>query len=96
MTVADAYQHLGLGSLLLRSLADRARAYGITTFVGYVRWANEEALAGLSEAGAAVTTDEPGIARVEIELPDTEEAAGTSVIHAVLRYIARATRTVTA
>lgn len=91
-TVADAYQHRGLGTLILRMLAARARSHGITTFVSYVRWANEEALSGLREAGAVVTTDEPGIARVEIEIPGGEPATGVSTIHALLRSVARAGR----
>jgi len=36
LAIADAWQHRGLGSLLLDALAARARAVGITAFTGLV------------------------------------------------------------
>lgn len=90
VTVADAYQHRGLGTLLLLLLVDRARRQGITSMVSYMRWENEIALNALREAGALVEPDEPGIARVEMEFPPTEPAEHLPLIRAVLRAFARA------
>lgn len=92
VTVLDAYQHRGLGTLLLQLLADQAQRNGITTFVSYVLWDNQEVLNGLSEAGALVEPDEPGVARVEIDIPDPEEPTRTSAIRSTLGHFAGATR----
>jgi GNAT superfamily N-acetyltransferase len=74
VTVADAYQRRGIGSLLLRLLADLAAERGIRTFVYYVLWDNVEAMMGLADVGARVEPDEPGVARIEIDLPAAPEA----------------------
>jgi GNAT superfamily N-acetyltransferase len=89
ITVVDVFQHLGIGTLLLLLLADRASSRGITTFISYVRWENEEALAGLRQAGALIEPHEPGIALVEIEIPAPEQDAGDSLVRTVLRHFAR-------
>lgn len=91
VTVVDAYQNRGLGSLLLLLLAEEARRKGITTFVSYVLWDNENVLAGLRAAGARVEPEEPGVARVEIDIPPPEEPTLVEVIRAALREFARAT-----
>ena len=78
ITVVDVFHHRGIGRLLLLLLAERAGSRGITTFISYVRWDNDEALAGLREAGALVEPYEPGIALVEMEIPAPERAAGDS------------------
>jgi GNAT superfamily N-acetyltransferase len=92
VTVLDAYQHRGLGTLLLQLLADEAQRNGITTFVSYVLWDNQEVLDALSEAGALVEPEEPGIARVEIDVPDPEKPTRMSEIRTALRHFAGATR----
>jgi GNAT superfamily N-acetyltransferase len=92
VTVLDAYQRRGLGTLLLRLLADQAQCNGVTTFVSYVLWDNQKVLDGLRGAGALIEPDEPGIARVEIAIPDPEEPTRTSRIRTTLRNFAQATR----
>ena len=95
VTVLDAYQRRGLGTLLLQLLADQAQRNGITTLVSYVLWDNLEVLDSLSDAGALVQPDEPGIARVEIDLPDLEEPTQMSgIIRTTLRHFAGASRVV--
>jgi GNAT superfamily N-acetyltransferase len=49
--VADAYQHHGLGSLLLDRLAERARAAGIRTFVAETLIENSPMLGVFRESG---------------------------------------------
>ena len=92
VTVLDAYQHRGLGTLLLLLLAEQAGRNGITSFVNYVLWDNQELLEGLAAAGAHIEPDEPGVARVEIDIPAPEEPTLAATIRAVLKDFARAIR----
>lgn len=72
VTVAEAYQGRGLGALLLVMLAEEAQRHGVTTFVAYVLWENRAVLEGLSAIGARISGEEPGVARVEIDIPAVE------------------------
>lgn len=67
VTVMDAYQHRGIGTLLLRTLSTIARSNGITRLTGDVLWENE-LLHALQAAGATVEPGEPGRACVSIDL----------------------------
>ncbi len=78
VTVLDDFSHRGLGSLLLVLLAGRARSNGVHTFVVYARWDNEDMIEGLIAAGARVEPDEPGVARLEIDLPEDAGAQATA------------------
>lgn len=69
VTVTDEHQRRGIGTLLTRALAEVAADRGIRTFVSYLQWGNDLALDALAREGARITSAEPGIARVEIDLP---------------------------
>jgi GNAT superfamily N-acetyltransferase len=69
VTVVDDHQRRGIGTLLTRALADVAAKRGIHTFVSYVQWGNDLAVESLRREGARVVPAEPGIARIEIDLP---------------------------
>ncbi len=73
--VIEAYQHRGIGSILLLDLVEVARAHGITRFLGTVMWENAELLDALRSWGATVEPTEPGIAAVRIELEQTDRLA---------------------
>ena len=94
VTVLDDYQHRGLGTLLLVMLADHARGNGITTFVGHILWDNREILDTLVAAGARIEPEEPGVARVAIEIPVRESPTLVGLIRTALRAFGRATRDV--
>ena len=94
VTVLDDYQHRGLGTLLLEMLADHARRNGITTFVSHILWDNREILETLAAAGAHIEPEEPGVARVAIEIPAPESPTLIGLIRAALRAFGRATREV--
>ena len=94
VTVLDDYQHRGLGTLLLKMLADHARSNGITTFVSHILWDNREILETLAAAGARIEPEEPGVARVAIEIPAPESPTLVSLVRAALRAFGRATREV--
>jgi GNAT superfamily N-acetyltransferase len=88
VTVLDEYQRRGIGTLLLVLLADHAQRAGVTTLVSYILWENEELLLELRELGAVVEPDEPGVARVEIDIAGVEEPARSSRLRAMLRHFA--------
>ena len=94
VTVLDDYQHRGLGTLLLKLLADQARSNGISTFVGHILWDNREILETLAAAGARIEPEEPGVARVAIEIPAPESPTLVSLFRATLRAFGRASRKV--
>jgi len=94
VTVLDDYQHRGLGTLLLEMLADHARRNGITTFVSHILWDNREILETLAAAGARIEPEEPGVARVAIEIPAPESPTLLRLVRAVLQAFGRATREV--
>jgi acetyltransferase len=77
VTVLDAYQRRGIGSLLLVLLAARAADKGVKTLVAGVLWENAGLLADLRDVGARVVAGEPGVARVELDLePEPVERDG--------------------
>jgi GNAT superfamily N-acetyltransferase len=68
-TVADRWQGKGIGTELLVALVEAAAERGITTFVADVLWENRALLDTLRQLGARVQASEPGVARVELDLP---------------------------
>lgn len=73
VAVLDAYQHRGIGSLLLWDLVNAARARGITTFTATVLWESSSLLDAILASGANVDPAEPGVAAVRFELPPLRE-----------------------
>ncbi len=69
VTVADEWQGRGIGTVLLLTLVEAAAERGITAFVADVLWENRALLDALRDAGATVGPLEPGVARVEFEVP---------------------------
>jgi GNAT superfamily N-acetyltransferase len=91
VTVLDEYQRRGLGTLLLRHLAEVAADNGIKTFLNYVLWQNADIVAGLADEGARITPEEPGIARIEIDLPmpvdDTRDPLFRRLLHLFAQHL---------
>lgn len=88
VTVLDAYQQRGIGTLLLQQLAARARANGITTFTATVMWENRDLLDGLRALGAEITPSEPGVASVRISVPEPDAEQPANELHHALRVFA--------
>ena len=63
VAVADAWQHRGLGSLLIRNLVDVARSRGLQTMEGIVIAGNHRMLGLMNALGFSIRT-EPGDAAV--------------------------------
>jgi RimJ/RimL family protein N-acetyltransferase len=67
ITIVDAYQHRGLGTVLLDRLATRAREESITTFTGLVLADNTAMLRLLAHLGP-VRRHPPSAGAVEVEV----------------------------
>jgi GNAT superfamily N-acetyltransferase len=77
--VADAFQHRGLGTVLLQRLATAARLVGITTFSADVLTENSKMLAVFRESGFA-TTSSTDCETVHLRMtigPDRDAQVGT-------------------
>ena len=75
--VADAYQHHGIGTVLLERLADAARKRGITTFVAQTLAENNEMLGVFLCSGFAVMTSaEDDIVDVRFSISCRDEPSG--------------------
>jgi acetyltransferase len=92
VTVLDRYQHRGLGTLLTQLLADVAASNGVRTFVGYVLWENADAVARLRAEGARIAPAEPGMARIEIDLPAPPDTVPDTTVHHLLCAVADGVR----
>ena len=88
VTVLDEYQRRGLGSLLMQELGAVATRNGVRRFVNYVSWKNDDAIQLLLDEGATVTPAEPGVARIELDLPTAGEPMQEQRLHRVLRTFA--------
>lgn len=73
VSVLDAYQSLGLGSLLLAALARCAAAGGIETFRAYVMEDNRRFLQYLMALGAERRDGEGGIVEIDLPVVTSEE-----------------------
>lgn len=85
VTVVDAHQGRGIGTLLLTSLVTVALDNGIEVFTADVLWDNAELLDGLRAVGAQVVAGEPGLATVHVDLPPVHEGVRGSALHDVMR-----------
>lgn len=70
VAVVDDYQRRGVGALLLRHLNATALENGITRFVGTVLVDNRPMLELVHSAGGHQKWDEPGVVRIEIDIPN--------------------------
>lgn len=84
VTVADEWQGRGIGTQLLLALVEAAAERGITAFVADVLWENAALLDSLRELGARVSRSEPGVARVEFDLPEPGADLAGTAIHELL------------
>lgn len=78
VTVIDAYQHRGLGTVLFALLYLSAQRLGVKRFRALVLFENQELVRALHEAGGRLGAHEEGAVRIEIpvfptvdDLPDT-------------------------
>ena len=89
VAVADDWQHMGVGTLLLDELADRARTEGINSFTARVLADNAGALALLRRIGDAELIEQGQEVEVRIELLQSRGAVDP--LHRLLRHAAEET-----
>lgn len=88
VAVADRWQNLGLGSALLRRLAERAVEEGVHCFSATVLESNDDVVALLRKVGPIEYLDAgSGAADLRVELPDGEPCP--PVVKEALRAAAR-------
>ncbi|MBY0442652.1 MAG: GNAT family N-acetyltransferase [Mycobacteriaceae bacterium] len=92
ITVADAYQCRGIGTLLLAALAIAARTDGIERFYALVLYANDAARALGSKLAVRWGQEEPGVVSTTFEVSsvDTsslEEQLRRQILHAARQVI---------
>ncbi|MFP3900379.1 MAG: N-acetyltransferase family protein [Acidimicrobiia bacterium] len=92
VTVVDEHQRRGVGTLLLRTLSEVAAENGIRTFVSYVLWQNTSAIDLLTGEGARVVPAEPGVARIEIDLPARAAELTDGSLHRIIAGFAARVR----
>jgi hypothetical protein len=78
----------------MRLLASIAVTHGVSTFVYYAQWENEEMIEELRAEGARVSPDEAGVARIELDLPGESDELGERTVHQITRTLARRLRDV--
>ncbi|MBV9325503.1 MAG: GNAT family N-acetyltransferase [Chloroflexi bacterium] len=76
LTVVDAYQHQGLGTRLLRLLADSAARRGVRTFEAWVLYDNQPMRAILRAFGPASVRLEGNVLLFHLPIPSTCPGAG--------------------
>lgn len=89
VAVVDEYHRRGVGTLLLEQLATTALRNGIRRFVAPVLSGNTAVLRFATSIGARRAFAEPGVVRVEIELPDEEAKVHEWAVYRLLRAFAR-------
>lgn len=87
VTVVDAWQGRGLGTLLLEQLSDRARAEGIERYTALVEGENRAVVTLLQHIGAEVRHEDVGSGAVEHQVEIAPTGLGNS-LRAALREAA--------
>jgi RimJ/RimL family protein N-acetyltransferase len=73
ITIVDAYQNRGIGSILLKLLIQTALKNGITTFVGFVLEENRVMLHILKRYHGKLETESGTLLRVEMDLTAVDQ-----------------------
>jgi len=89
VTVLDAYQGRGLGTLLLGLLSQSAAAEDIRTFRAYVLEDNEPMLRIFRDLGAHVGCLDEGVYQLDIPVPEDPETLPDTPTGRVFKAVAR-------
>lgn len=89
VTVVDDWHRRGLGRLLLESLVPVALDNDITTFRGYLLVENHPMVELLRSIGARLSVDEPGVLRMDLDLPGVDKDLSGTPLYEALRSVAR-------
>ena len=92
VTVLDAYQGRGLGTLLLGLLSRSAVTQGIRTFRAYVREDNDAMLRIFKDLGADVGALEEGVYQLDIPVPEDPATLPDTPTARVFKAVAMGSR----
>ena len=85
--VIDEAQNLGIGTLLIRLLAESAQEHGIRRFTAYVSAENRSVIDGMKETGADLEYEDTHV-KVSVDLPFRDELFPGSILRETLRTVA--------
>ncbi len=88
VTVVDDFQGRGVGTILLRLLAESALEQGIRSFRGYVLAANDPMVEILRDLGATVAR-EGSLLRVDVPIPASPDELPDTPTGRVLKSVAK-------
>lgn len=89
VAVIDDFHRRGIGTLLLRALETVAVENGIKRFRAFVLSENREARGMFADLGAHTGMEEPGVARIEVDLCEALASFSDTPMYRVLRAAAR-------
>jgi GNAT superfamily N-acetyltransferase len=89
VTVLDAYQGRGAGTILLATLARSARRNGVAVFRNYVLSDNAAMLELFETLGASRELEAPGLYRVDLELPERDQELSATALGRAFLEVAR-------
>lgn len=89
VTVLDAWQGRGLGTLLLGLLSEWAAAHGVRTFRAYTLTTNEAMIRIFRDIGARVTQEEAGVLQLDMPVPASADALPDNPTGRAFREVAR-------
>ena len=87
LIVIDEAQGMGIGTLLIRLLAESAQANGIKRFTGYVSAENRPVVEALTNTGAILEREDSHF-KLTVDLPFPDELFRGSILRERLRAIA--------
>ncbi len=87
LIVIDEAQGMGIGTLLIRLLAESAQANGIKRFTGYVSAENRPVVEALANTGAILEREDSHF-KLTVDLPFPDELFRGSILRETLRAIA--------
>jgi RimJ/RimL family protein N-acetyltransferase len=92
VTVVDAWQGRGVGTLLFRMVCKWATAHGVRTFRAYALETNDSMIRIFKDIGARVVRHEEGVAALDIPVPATAEELPDTPTGRAFREVARLSR----
>lgn len=92
VTVVDAWQGRGVGTLLFRMVCKWATAHGVRTFRAYALETNDLMIRIFKDIGARVVRHDEGVAALDMPVPATAEELPDTPTGRAFREVARLSR----
>ena len=92
VTVVDAWQGRGVGTLLFRMVCKWATAHGVRTFRAYALETNDSMIRIFKDIGARVVRHDEGVVALDMPVPATAEELPDTPTGRAFREVARLSR----